>query len=291
MAWLDRESEEPFFLFLHTYDVHSEGGVPYYASSGGRGRFSNESRSRLKGHDRKKFARRYLARERGGRLTEQDMDFIRATYADGVRWVDEQLGAIFRYLRDTGLDERTLVIVWSDHGDALFDHGDVWSHDLVNDHTIRVPLMMRIPGLPGGHRIESIVSAIDIAPTILDLVGLPIASSMEGRTILPLLQHDTTDAVAFSRRTKGESRLYSARSRRHHLIWDGAADRWSFFDVASDPAERRNLHPSGSPEEARLRARLEAWVAENVAERSLPGRVLSVESRVERELRLLGYLE
>ena len=290
MDWLEEHAEEPFFMFLHTYDVHSQGMIPYYSKSGGRGRFSAGSGSELEAPGRIEFSLRYQPRRDA--LGDEDVEYLRATYADGVRYTDDEFGRILSFLRESGLLDRTLVIVWSDHGEAIFEHGR-WGHGEVYDHTIRVPLMLRFPGLPGGRRIDSVVSTLDLAPTILELVGSPVPSSMEGRSLLPLLRGESGNRIVYSVRDKRGERRFSARSRDYHLIWHALEDRWFFFDIVADPKEVRDLHPSGSAEEVRLRQGLEAWVAEYdaVSRGASPGETIPLDSDKAEELRALGYVE
>ncbi len=291
IRWLDANADEPFFLFLHTFDVHSLGREPWFAKSGGRGRFSSGSASDLEPKGRMSFARAF--QERAAAPTPADVDYIRATYADGVRFVDEQLGRVLEHLRESGLDERTLIVVWSDHGEALFDHDARWSHDSLYLHTSRSPLLIRMPGLPGGRRIPALVSSVDLAPTILDLAGAGASAPRHGRSLVPLLLgRELDERPVFTQLRQNGARRYAVRSADHHLIWDVDAERWRFFDLRVDPLEQSDLHPSGSDEEERLRDALIAWVEEVEAALVAPaseGGPLDADTRD--ELRALGYLE
>jgi arylsulfatase len=290
MAWLNKNSETPFFVFLHTYDVHNTGLSPFYrAPPPFRSRFSAGLESALRAGELRDFTQRYWARKDS--LTEQDRNYVRATYAEGVRHVDEQLGSFFRFLRERRLYDRSLIVVWSDHGEGLFDH-DEWSHGQVYDHTIRCALLMKIPGVAGGRRVQSVVSGVDLLPTLLDLAGAPVPTTLDGRSVVPEIFDDTSSGVAFSLRTKMGQRLFSIRTTSHHLFWDGERDVFHFFDLVSDPGEARNLSPSGTETEASLRARLEEWVRthdEALQRARVSDELLSDDA--DEELRALGYLE
>ena len=162
---------------------------------------------------------------------------MRATYAEAVHFADEQLGTLFDLLRRRGLWERSLVVVWSDHGEGLQDH-ESWLHNELFEHTIRVPFILRMPGLEP-QRIAPTVSAIDVAPTLLDLAGAAVPASMDGRSLLPLLAGEARTGPVFS---EAGRRLYSLRAGAHHLIWDAERKRYAFFDLDADPHETRDFY-------------------------------------------------
>lgn len=291
LDWLERHGSEPFFLFLHTYDVHSDGKVPFYRSPPPfAGRFSARFDSELQTDDPALFNSRY--RDVRGRLSEDDKRYVRATYAEGVSFVDAQLGRFFRELRKRGLDERVLIVIWSDHGDGLFDHAD-WSHGELFDHTLRVPLLMHVPGLDvRGLRVRSLVRSMDLMPTLLELAGVAPPEGLDGESLVPLLAgRDDEERIAFSLRTKKGMRRFSVRTQRHHYIRDANTDSVWFFDVLHDPEEAHNLHPSGTETEARLAAALDAWIAENDAASTPDAPALPFDAAIESELRALGYIE
>ena len=291
VRWMREQRDEPFFLFLHTFDVHSDGLIPYYAKSGGRGRFSRGSSSPLRVKGRKAFRDRF--RKRKDRLSADDVDYLRATYAEGVRHADEQVGVVLGALRELGLADRALVVLWSDHGDALFDHGDEWSHGQLYDHTIRVPLLLRGPGLPTGRRVATTVSSVDIAPTILSLAGAPVPDGMGGRSLLDRIEGraDAAPEPVFSRRVRRGRALYSVHTERHQLLWDRVANRWELYDREADPRSEHDLHGQAPDVEAPLRRRLVAWVEAQDAGRDAAGVAVELAPDQEEQLRALGYLE
>lgn len=291
--WIERHRDRRFFLFLHTYDVHSRGLAPYYESPAPfRGAFSAGSGSDLESTTRAEFVARW--QEKAANLSAADEDYIRSTYAEGVRFVDEELGRLFAFLEASGLYDDALVIVWSDHGEGLYDH-ELWAHGELYDHTIRVPLLMKIPGAAGGKRIRSVVSAVDILPTVLELARAPLPGRLDGRSLLPLLRDDPGGGAAFSIQARHRQRLFSIRSAREHYISDLVGPGTFFFDLREDPAERENLSPSGAAREAALAERLAGWIgAYDAARREKtvrrePEQALGPELRD--RLRALGYVE
>jgi arylsulfatase A-like enzyme len=253
IRWLRSNAHERFFLFLHTYDAHSTGAMPYYhAPAPFEGAFSAPIDSHLRSGDMKEFKQKWEAKK--DRLSDDDLRFIQASYAEGIRYIDDQLESFL----------------------------------------IRVPLLIRAPGYgERGQRIESVVSSIDIAPTILEFVGYPETVPMDGKSMLGLPARDDEDGVAYSIRTRLGAKRFSIRSRRYHFLWDGDTEESQFFDLHTDPREETNLSPSVLTAEATLRGRLLSWMEryyEERAEGTAEENVLD-DPVIRRRLRALGYLE
>ena len=158
-AWIRQHANERFFLFLHAYDVHSRGSGPRYtARKPYRGWYSRSLRTRSAIRAAKYIAAQLIA-------TERDIAYIRATYAECVKQVDAELSDLFEFLKRIGLWDDALIIVWSDHGEGLFDHG-TFTHDQIYDHTARSVLMMKISGVAGGFRVGSVVREIDLLRSV-----------------------------------------------------------------------------------------------------------------------------
>jgi arylsulfatase A-like enzyme len=294
LTWVREHRDERFFLFLHTYDVHSKGGHPYYESPPPyRGMFSGSSSSYLQPLAKQDFEAALMARTT--ELSDVDKDLIRARYAEAVRFVDDQLGVMFEELRELGIYDDALVIVSSDHGDGLFDHS-AWGHTEVYDHTIRVPLLVKMPHSEyAGMRVPAVVEWIDLMPTILPLAGGIAPDGLDGESVLDVLEGETGDGVAYSiwsPRSRNVE-LFSIRTRRHHYVVDRNLGATYFFDLDVDPLERDNLSLSEQAEEAALRDQLARWMVEHDRETgtndSAGSRVLEESTR--EQLRALGYTD
>ena len=286
--WLRRYRDFPFFLFLQTYDVHSRGAAPRYrAPAPFEGMFSDGSSSPLADPARP-FPSVFAANR--DRLSEEDRAYIRATYAEGVRSVDAQLQEFSSFLAEEGLYEDSLIVVWSDHGEGLGHHED-WLHSELYDGTIRCALLMKIPGVDGGRRIGSVVSSVDIAPTLLELVGAARPAGLDGVSFAARLSRDESSGEGFTR--VGGGRGFSIRTPTHHLLWDRAADRYELYDLEADPGESRNLSPSDGTIEVDLRRRLHGFAAQHDAQlgRAPKGPPAGLDAEAEEQLRELGYLE
>ncbi len=300
-AWIDARKDEKLFVFVHTYDVHGWGTRPFYrAPESISGMFSGDIETPLDCDTVKEFEQRFEAREH--ELTDADLAFLRARYAEGVRHVDGELRGFFDFLRERGIYDDALIVVWSDHGEGLADHGD-FGHRSVYDHTIRAPLLVRAPGIPNpGRRVSAVVSAIDIAPTVLELAGLPALEGVDGVSFVGHLFEDPGGGAAFSIYTgRGrpahlaapERPSFSMRTETHHLLHDGEDDRYLFYDLVADPLEQHDLAGAGGAVEEEMRATLAAWERDyHAAVDGAPtGGDAILDDDTSEQLRALGYAE
>ncbi len=164
-------------------------------------------------------------------LKSEDRAYIIGRYDAGVRYTDSFVGALHAKLKETGLLNNTLVIYYSIHGKTLGEKGRFVNYDLY-DPTIKNVLMMQFPdGLSAGRRIKEQVQGIDILPTLLDYLDIPIAADMQGTDLMPLIRGDT-DA-------KGSKYVFIDR-RPYFEHW---MSRF-FLDLRFQDPENRNHPPS-----------------------------------------------
>jgi arylsulfatase A-like enzyme len=182
-------------------------------------------------------------------------------YANDLYAGDAAFGRLRDGLRRRGLDERTLYVVVGDHGEAFFEHEGNFAHSLfLYAETVRVPFFVAAPGLwRGQRRAPQLASLIDVAPTVLDLLGLPGAraaaradADAAGRT---LLAGERRLVTFFTDQGIWQSAL---RDGRWKLIEERDSRRAQLFDLDSDPRERVDLAPSQPARVARYRACLAA---------------------------------
>jgi len=130
------------------------------------------------------------------RTDPRTVHFIERLYDAGIRHMDEEtLAPLLDLLDGLDLARDTLVVFTSDHGEAFLEHGR-FLHDDLHDGTLRVPLILRLPGrLPAGRRVHTPGRLLDLMPTILDVLGVPAPAAAQGRSLLPLLTDDRPDAA------------------------------------------------------------------------------------------------
>jgi choline-sulfatase len=205
-AWVEqRPAERPFFAFLHLYEPHSPYSPP------------------------EPYASRYRGRD----------------YDGEIAWSDELVGRFFDVLKKKGAWDRTFVIVLSDHGEGLGEHGEDEHGVFLYRYALQVPLMVKLPeGARGGLRVETPVQLSDVFTTILRAVGLDEVPAPAGTVSLL----DVADGAKPSRRIYAET-LFP----RIHLGWSDLASLldvpWQYidaprpelYDLVKDPAENENL--------------------------------------------------
>lgn len=290
--WLAaRDPAKPFFLYVHLMDVHG----PYVApdtdydavrESPGLGPsrpLTTDERARLLP---------YLLRTRWADTPEaNDVRTWRARYAAGVHAADRALGSFLNGLTALGVLDDAIVVVTSDHGEELADHG-AWDHGLrLYDEQIRVPLILRLPGgASGGQRVREVVSLIDVMPTLLARAGAAAPPAMQGRDLSPLLDEDeagTPGGASFASGVKWQPRMRSLRTPEWKLIADGDAAR--LFDVARDPGEQQDLAATRPDERRALVSELEAHERKLGEQPALAREEAPVSDEMKRRLEALGY--
>jgi hypothetical protein len=185
----------------------------------------------------------------------EDDEFGR--YRNALHYADTAVGALRRGLQDRGLDRRTLWIVFGDHGEAFGQHDGNYGHTFqLYDENVRVPFVIAAPGLVDRQiRVRRIVSLIDTAPTVLDLLGVPAPVAYEGHSML-----DATPRRALFF-TDYSLTLLGLRDGPRKVIFDAQSRRAKWFDLDRDPDERVDLAGRFTDDTRRYVETLEAWSA------------------------------
>ncbi len=250
ISWLRRPRDRPYFLWLHLYDPHA----PYAPPPA--------------------FRRLYPERD----------------YDGEIAFVDTQIARLLAALESSEGSDRTLVVLLSDHGESLGEHGELTHGVLLYDATLRVPLIFRLPSrLRAGTVREEAVTLADVAPSILALAGLDPLQNADGRDLFrPRLSFDRTlGAISeYPRRRLGWASLVAVRQGPWKLIF---GPRPELFDVARDPGETLSRVETNPGTAAALDREARA-IAREVRERA--GAEAPTEAGAEEHSRLaaLGYL-
>jgi arylsulfatase A-like enzyme len=175
-------------------------------------------------------------------------------YKNALRYGDESLGDLVSGLALRRLLDHTLVVIFGDHGEAFGQHEGNFGHTLfVYDENVHVPLIVALPRVADGRRVQRVASAIDIAPTVLDLLGLPASPRHEG---VSLLAPQPQMALFFSDYAVGWLGL---RDGCWKDVLEIESGRSQLFDLCTDPDESRDRAAELSDRVAAYRARLQAW--------------------------------
>ena len=193
-------------------------------------------------------------------------------YLACVQGVDDNVGKLLDHLDAEGLADDTIVMYSADNGWYLGDLG-MYDKRFMYEPGLRVPLLARGPGIKPGVTPDQFVANIDLAPTFLDLAGLPVPESMQGQSLAPLLRGES---AADWRQTvyyryyhdpghHNTRAHYGVRTATHKLIHYWKKDAWELFDLVKDPTEQHNLlfdpAEAARPEVAKVFAELKAEIA------------------------------
>jgi choline-sulfatase len=248
-SWLERNSTAPFFLFLHLYDLHT----PYVLPQG--------------------------VRVRGGE----------AGYDAELTYVDRVLGDFFAFLQARDLLKRSLIVFTSDHGEGLGDHDESAHGYFVYQSTIRVPLIIHWPE-SSAHvaqkRADQPASLLDVAPTILDALGVQRPKEMQGRSLIASkgAQPIYSESL-YARKHFGCAALRTVRLERYKYI---DAPEPELYDLGTDPGELHNLYDRQRSKAAALREHIAAIRASSSTDRSTSSE--TPDALAISALRSLGYL-
>jgi len=199
-------------------------------------------------------------------------------YNESVSHLDEQLGRMLAALRETGLAERTVVVLLGDNGYMMGERGiggpgsNANGKQVPYESSLRVPFILSGPGLPRALVSDLPVSSMDLPPTLLSLAGLPVPESWPGRDLIAALDGKLEVSEAFAEWSDEESERFGGlayrvvRTPAHKLIvWKDSARGEELYDLVADPAEARNLIADPAAREVLrdLRSRLLAWMQRN----------------------------
>jgi len=175
-----------------------------------------------------------------------DLRHLAAEYFGAVTWMDRAVGRILDAVTKAGLDDNTLIVFTSDHGENLGSHGLV-QKGTENDESIRIPLVIAGPNVPKGQRVNSnVASLIDLAPTFLEHAGVDVPAHMQGAS----LHRDSTGRAAFFQTTKGvglrsiERTVFATFEDGHavsptpHAVFDNITDPFQFNNLAANFADQ-----------------------------------------------------
>jgi arylsulfatase len=241
--FLAKHGNRPFFLFLHYWDVHYDYNPPAPCDT----LFDKDYQGTLDARDFENNSAIHAG------MDPRDMEHLEALYDGEIRFVDEYLGALFGELKKRRLMRETLIVITADHGDEFFEHGEKGHSHSLYEELIHVPLIIRPPGGAKGVRIDRPVALIDIAPTVMDLLGFgPEVAGAQGRSLKMLMEAPSSwrDEPIWSetRRARKDKRRYRGRLARsmrlgmlkgiHYEKKDLRPELYEYYDLATDPGEQ-----------------------------------------------------
>jgi len=292
--WLAAQAKrrEPFFLYLHVMDVHGPYRAPrrdfeavLQMDQGVSRTLTEEEYARipeyLRGTDWASEEERYR------------LNSWRAKYGAGVHAFDRAIGPFLDELRATSVLDRAYLVLTADHGEELMEHGG-WNHgNNLYDHQLHVPLLIRKPlAADAGRRIASLVSLVDLMPTLSAAGGVEAPPGTLGRDFSALLRGggDASTSAVFASAVNEYPRIQGVRTLSHKLIWDEDRGALELYDVLADPKECLNLSEEDRPAVVRLQTYLREQLQRNEARGTLAPESVPVDDELRDWLKALGYV-
>ena len=253
--WLASVGQRRFFLWLHFFDPHA----PYDPPSP---------------------------------LAER---FPQSPYDGEVAYVDQEIGKVLEKLEAIGQLNKTVVVLVSDHGEGLGDHAEATHGVFLYESTIRVPMILSLPGpLPRGRRVSTPVRTIDLMPTLLRLVDLPPPEELQGTSLLPLTSRRPPDLLLKSlsesllpRENYGWSELSALRIGDWKFI---LSPREELYDLRTDPGEKKNLATARDGDATRMKEEIHRLMQDAAVSGAPIAYRQELDETARERLRSLGYL-
>jgi arylsulfatase A-like enzyme/Flp pilus assembly protein TadD len=262
LAWLSQHPRGPFFMWLHLYDAHD----PYDPPEPYKSKYAS------------------------------------APYDGEIAYVDSAVGKFLSDLRTRGLYDGALIAVMADHGEALGEHGEDTHGFFLYDETIHVPLMIKLPGAASAaKKIENRVGLVDVLPTILQAVRIPVPPEVQGESLLGLVmpkpaaaessatQEPSPDRATYAetdypQNTYGWSSVRALRTGKYLYI---KAPRQELYDQSADPKAEHDLSSASTAVTGTLAGQLDAFRQRTSSSREAPKSTVDPEAQA--KLTALGY--
>ena len=286
--FLKRNQNQKFFLWLHYMETHSPFGETWEPTP--------PAMPGYHGPLQPGFSDVFRVAAGEISLDAADIKYLNYLYDYDLAYADSQLGNLFRFLEQNHLWENTVIIISADHGEQLMEHGRLGHGFNMYQEDLWVPLIIKPAGKTSPRRIREPVQLLDLAPTILDLAGIPIPKSFAGRSLKPLLEgkDGAGDSFIYGACNLLGEPTFSLRQNGYLLVYYSLTDRAELYDLAQDPGNQNDL--SGKfPDLARqmlgrLKAAISAHAAEQEQNQTGTNRVKLKPEDVQR-LRALGYVK
>jgi len=246
IEWLKKRTDKPFFLFIHGYDVHGqyapEEGFDYrFVKKPYRGKYTGSK------HEQGALREEGLAKGKLN-LTEEDVLFWRAIYDEKINRADEEFKLFWDTVNELNLNNNTVFVIFSDHGTEIYEHGTFDHGHTLYSELLNVLLAIKLPHQTSGKRINSLVSTIDVIPTLLSILKIkhPNLNILKGADLTPAFHGADVSHPVYS---ETDYRLYT------HKRSVQTPDGWKFiltlngnsrelYNLKDDSNELNNLAES-----------------------------------------------
>jgi arylsulfatase A-like enzyme len=261
--WIEANADRTFFLFIHTYQVHA----PYNPPKDYRALFAD------------------VPGREGGMWLQA------LAYDQEVRYTDDQVAGFLAALTRLGLAERSIVVLTSDHGEEFGEHGGTGHGRTLHRETLHVPLIVSAPGLLGARRVATPVSLLDVAPTLLDLVGVAGIDGARGTSLAATAAGNGNAGPAADRPLFGEVDRFDRQPIK--LVSVRRAGRTAILDLTNGTVRCYEAQDRGETQPAASCPDLESLIAEHRRTATPVGTQApsTVDPRLVEKMRALGYVQ
>jgi arylsulfatase A-like enzyme len=293
LKWLRKNKNEKFFLFIQSYDIH----YPYSHPEPYDHMYDRDYDGVLSGltidYPFLKTIRngKVLLKGKQEALGAEDIGHIIAHYDGGITYADKFVGEFLDEIGKLKLSGNTIVILTAEHGDELYDHGnfDRFGKNILYEEVTRVPLIIKNPALNSkGKRITGLVQLVDIMPTVLDFLKIPVNKESQGASLLPLMEgknaNDDFDKYVYA---EADNLKRSIRGKEWKLI--DSAGAYELYNLVEDPREKNNLASLRPELVYELVQRLSEWHEKTRTAATSNERRLVLTPEMKDRLRKSGY--
>jgi arylsulfatase A-like enzyme len=306
--WLKDRPQAPFFLFVHTYEVHTPYKPPRWALhemlrlTGAKPPAGEDS-------DAHSDLRSVQHNTGEKPMTPEEIEWAENLYNAEVLNLDRELNDFLQAMRRLEVYDQTIIAIVSDHGEEFGEHGAMGHGQALHEEHLRVPMIVRAPGRGEGQKLEPFVGLIDLAPTLLELAGVrEMFSKISGRSLAGLFPTETPAPALASKpvfselnasplscppgqRAAGRNCDYdgtSVRDSAHAYIKIGASNGEHLYSLRDDRSEQKDLAVGeGAAELARYRELASTFAGKAVAAHT----PTELDTETQRRLEALGYMD
>ena len=296
LRWIQRHKAKPFFLLVHYYDPH----LIYAPPSAFRRRFA-EVQDRSTGNYIFGTGTDILNMRTSGTCPDRKtIGRLKKLYNGEVAYTDSAVGWLLERISDVGLGGKTVIALMSDHGEEFLDHGGFEHSHTLYDELLKVPLIIRTPGMlekqaehrPGtaGIRVGPDVRSIDVAPTLCGLVGISAAKGFVGESLVSLEGRGGADRPVLSQETMWGVNKNALRRDGFKIIVKSSPAKYELYDIKKDPGEQNNIASKNSVRCGKMAAEVDGMI-EAAGGRQLLRQKAAISEEDINALRSLGYVK
>lgn len=210
-------------------------------------------------------------------------------YDAEIRHIDDQIGRLLQELKNRDLEKNTVIIINSDHGEAMGEHNRYFCHaNSLYDELIKIPLIIKWEDrIPSGIKNNTQVSSIDIMPTILDILRIKKYKFMQGNSLLPLLGGQKYTFTVFAYSEFWEKK--SVRTQGWKLIYDSKNKQYELYNLKNDPAELNDISAAEQTQFKFLKQKLDEYIKNSASQSKITAPALSQDEK--ERLKSFGYAQ